>query len=383
MLTRWGILSTANINRHVLEGARLADGVEVVAVASRDSARAEAYARENWIPRAHGSYDALLADDGVDAVYIPLPNSLHHEWTLRALAAGKHVLCEKPYTRHPAEVEEAFDLAERNGLVLSEAFMWRHNPQTARFVELATRDRRAADDSRDVRLPPPRGDERAPERRARRRSADGRRLLLRQRRAGCSPASPSACTESRSPGRAASTCASRARCASRGDVVAEFTCSFTHDHQGLEAIGSEGTLFAGDPWHCKDGLIVVNGREERVTPENSYKLELENVSAAIHGEAPLLLGREDARGQARTIEALYAAAARLEPEANVREVPERRGRPEHRQHRRHRPADDRQHPARVHPIVDEEHLDGEHAVDERAEDRSARARARSSSGSRG
>ena len=136
MLTRWGILSTANINRLVLEGARLADGVEVVAVASRDSARAEAYARENGIPRAHGSYDALLADDGVDAVYIPLPNSLHHEWTLRALAAGKHVLCEKPYTRHPAEVDEAFDLADRNGLVLSEAFMWRHNPQTARFVEL-------------------------------------------------------------------------------------------------------------------------------------------------------------------------------------------------------------------------------------------------------
>ena len=105
MLTRWGILSTANINRHVLEGARLADGIEVVAVASRDSARAEAYAHKNGIPRAHGSYDALLADDGVDAVYIPLPNSLHHEWTLRALAAGKHVLCEKPYTRHSAEVD--------------------------------------------------------------------------------------------------------------------------------------------------------------------------------------------------------------------------------------------------------------------------------------
>ena len=92
------------------------------------------------------------------------------------------------------------------------------------------------------------------------------------------------------------------------DVVAEFTCSFTYDHQGLEAIGSEGTLFAADPWHCKDGLILLNGREERVVPENSYKLELENVSAAIHGEAPLLLGRADASAQARTIDALYAAA---------------------------------------------------------------------------
>src|SRR5215213_3668846 len=133
---RWGFLSTAKINRFVLEGAHLANAVDVVAVASRDRARADAYAREKSIPRSHGSYDALLADDGVDAVYISLPNSLHHEWTLRALAAGKHVLCEKPYTRHAAEVEEAFDLAERNGVVLSEAFMWRHNPQTARFLAL-------------------------------------------------------------------------------------------------------------------------------------------------------------------------------------------------------------------------------------------------------
>jgi predicted dehydrogenase len=92
------------------------------------------------------------------------------------------------------------------------------------------------------------------------------------------------------------------------DVVAEFSCALTYDHAGLEAIGSEGTLFAGDPWHCKDGLILLDGREERITPQNSYKLELENISAAIHGEAPLLLGREDARAQARAIEALYATA---------------------------------------------------------------------------
>jgi predicted dehydrogenase len=133
-LTRWGILSTANINRVVIAGARAAN-VEVVAVASREHARAEAYAREYEIPRAHGSYDALLADDGVDAIYISLPNGLHHEWTMRALDAGKHVLCEKPYSRRAADVEEAFDLAERRGLVLSEAFMWRHNPQTARVLE--------------------------------------------------------------------------------------------------------------------------------------------------------------------------------------------------------------------------------------------------------
>src|SRR4051794_38249441 len=99
--TRWGFLSTANINRALLEGARLAEGLEVVAVGSRDRTRADAYAREHSILRAHDSYEGLLADDGADAVYISLPNSLHHEWTMRALTAGKHVLCEKPYTRHP------------------------------------------------------------------------------------------------------------------------------------------------------------------------------------------------------------------------------------------------------------------------------------------
>ena len=132
-VTRWGILSTARINGAVLGGAAGSEAVEVVAVASRDGARAEAYAREHGIARAHGSYEALLEDDAVDAVYISLPNSMHHEWTLRALAAGKHVLCEKPYTRRPHEVEEAFDAADRAGLVLSEAFMWRHNPQTRRL----------------------------------------------------------------------------------------------------------------------------------------------------------------------------------------------------------------------------------------------------------
>src|SRR5205823_461710 len=83
---------------------------------------------------AHGSYEALLADPEVEAVYVSLPNSLHVEWTLRALAAGKHVLCEKPFSRRAHEVEEAFDLAEREGLVLTEGFMWRHHPQTAALV---------------------------------------------------------------------------------------------------------------------------------------------------------------------------------------------------------------------------------------------------------
>ncbi len=92
MPVKWGILSTANINRLFLAGARQAEGVEVIAVASRERARAESFAQQEGIARAHGSYDALLADPEIDAVYIPLPNSMHVEWSVRALEAGKHVL---------------------------------------------------------------------------------------------------------------------------------------------------------------------------------------------------------------------------------------------------------------------------------------------------
>ena len=97
----------------MLPGAHASPKVDVVAVASRDSARAEDYAREWQIERAYGSYDELLADPDVEAIYNPLPNTMHAEWSIKALDAGKHVLCEKPISRHAAEVEAAFDAAER------------------------------------------------------------------------------------------------------------------------------------------------------------------------------------------------------------------------------------------------------------------------------
>src|SRR5271166_6036063 len=133
---RLGLLSTARINELLVAGARQARGVEVVAIGSGDRGRAEAQAQALGIPRAHDSYEALLADPEVEAVYIALPNSLHVEWSLRALESGRHVLCEKPLSRHPADVQRAYDAAERAGLVLAEAFMWRHHPQTRRLLEL-------------------------------------------------------------------------------------------------------------------------------------------------------------------------------------------------------------------------------------------------------
>src|SRR3989440_4308119 len=133
---KWGIISTADINRKVIPGAHASPKVDLVGVASRDQARAEAYAKEWEIPRAYGSYEALLDDPEIEAVYISLPNTLHCEWSIRALEAGKHVLCEKPMSRHPEEVEAAFDAAERARRLLMEAFMYRHNPQTKRLRQL-------------------------------------------------------------------------------------------------------------------------------------------------------------------------------------------------------------------------------------------------------
>src|SRR5258705_10434873 len=115
-------MSTANINRKVIPGAHASPKVELVAVASRDQARADQYAKTWEIPRAYGSYEALLADPEVEAVYLSLPNSLHCEWAIRALEAGKHVLCGKPLSRHAGEGEARFDAADPPGGLPSAAF---------------------------------------------------------------------------------------------------------------------------------------------------------------------------------------------------------------------------------------------------------------------
>ncbi len=127
---RIGILSTANIARHFVAGVEGSHKVSVVAVASRDLAAAQGFAERNRIPRALGSYDALLADPDIDAVYNPLPNSMHAEWTIRALEAGKHVLCEKPIAVTAADAHLMFAAARSAGKCLVEAFPYRAQPQT-------------------------------------------------------------------------------------------------------------------------------------------------------------------------------------------------------------------------------------------------------------
>jgi xylose dehydrogenase (NAD/NADP) len=313
-MTKWGIISTAHINRLVLAGARKSDRVEVVAVASRDQGRAEAYARENGIERAHGSYEALLGDPEVEAVYISLPNAPHVEWSIRALEAGKHVLCEKPLSRHPEDVERAFDVADRTGRLLSEAFMYRHNPQTRRLRELVEEDAIGAlrlvrsaftfklDDEANVRL-----------------SAELEGGALMDVGCYCVSGSrllggePEQVLGHQVVGPSGVDVVFAGTMRFPGDVVAQFDCGFrTPDRDELEVVGEEGSLFLDDPWHCRTPVIEVrrDGARDEIAfePVDSYRLELENLSDAIAGEAPPLLGREDAVGQARAIEALYRSA---------------------------------------------------------------------------
>jgi predicted dehydrogenase len=133
---RFGILGAANIARQFCRGVAGSKLVAVEAVASRDGAKAAAFGHECGIPRHHGSYQALLADPAVEAVYIPLPNSMHAEWIMKALAAGKHVLCEKPFTLTGAEAGAAYAAASAAGLHLAEAYPYMSQPQTLRLRAL-------------------------------------------------------------------------------------------------------------------------------------------------------------------------------------------------------------------------------------------------------
>jgi len=318
MSLRWGILSTARIADKLLYSG---SGQEFVAVGSRDLARGEAYAREKGLERAHGSYDALLADPDVDAIYIPLPNSLHVEWSIRALEAGKHVLCEKPLSRDPSEVARAFDVAEREGRMLAEGFMWRHHPQVSTTLELLRGGE--IGELRIIRshfaFAAPDGDIRL------QAGLDGGGLMD----VGCYCVSgcrtlagdePVAAWAELVTGGDGVDVALAATLRFPDDVLAHFDCGLAYPGgHSLEAVGTAGSLRLGDPWHGRDAAIEVrrgDGVVERVIdagPANSYALELADFEAAVRGERAPLLGREDALGQARAIAGLYTSAERNTP----------------------------------------------------------------------
>jgi predicted dehydrogenase len=281
--------------------------------------RALNYARTWDIERAYGTYEELLADPDVEAVYNPLPNTLHAEWSIKALDAGKHVLCEKPFSRHVEEVEASFDAAERNGRVLSEAFMFRHSPQTARLKELVdggaigtlrlirSTFSYSLYDAENIRL---------------RADVEGGALMD----VGCYCVSgsrllggePESVFASAWFGETGTDWVFTATMRFPNDVLALFDCGTAlQDRDELEVVGSEGSLFLDDPWHGNVPVIEVRREDgsERIElePQDAYRVELENLCDVIRGEGELLLGREDAVAQARVLEALYESATTGQP----------------------------------------------------------------------
>jgi D-xylose 1-dehydrogenase (NADP+, D-xylono-1,5-lactone-forming) len=313
---RLGLLSTARINDSILAAAAASDRVAAVAVASRDAGRAKTYARVHALARAHGSYDALLEDPEVDAVYVALPNGLHHEWTLRALRRGKHVLCEKPYSRRPAEAQEAFALAEASGLVLMEAFMYRHHPQTAVVADLVSEG--VLGNLRAIRATFTFLLKRADDARLR-PELDGGSLLD----VGCYCVSgsrllagePVRVQGTQVTGETGVDLAFHGMLVFADDVVAQIDCSFTLPRfQRLEAHGEQGSLLVEAPWRPDWGGAVLLRRGDETTrievpSADMFRLELENLADAIAGRARPLLGGADALGQARALDALLRSAA--------------------------------------------------------------------------
>ena len=304
---RIGLLSTAGINGAILGARSEAAPFSVDAVGSRDAARAQAYAAEHGIARARGSYEELLADTGLDAVYIALPNALHHEWAMRALAAGKHVLCEKPYSREPAQVDEAFDEAERRTLVLTEGYMWRHAAQTRLLRDLLPRvgEVRAVHAVFTATLgrdDDPRWD-----------AGLGGGALLDL---GCYCVSAARLVLGE-PDAAHGAARLRdgvdehfAGVLRFGDVFATFQCGFTSSLVNrIEVIGSSGVLEVPQAFVDPPGVVLLDGEEHRVEPGDHYRAELDDFCAAIRGERRVLIDRLEMRGQAGALAALLASSS--------------------------------------------------------------------------
>ena len=312
---RWGLLGTARINRALIPAIRASARSRLDAVASRTDARAREYAEEWQIPRAFGSYEALLSDSAIDAVYIPLPNHLHVEWTLLAIEAGKHVLCEKPMALVASDVDRIADAAARRGVVAAEAFMYRHHPLTSRVASLVADGAvgrlqviRGAftfvlTRSSDVRLVPEWG---------------GGSLWD----VGCYPVSyarllagePREVTAqaTRHPGGIDLTVAGTLRFAE--DVLGVVDCSFgTHFRTFMEVAGADGVMLIETPFKpgVDASLRLTRGDsvETVVVPgEPLYVGEVEDLEAGVFdGRAPRVT-LADTRGNVATLAALHEAA---------------------------------------------------------------------------
>jgi len=316
---RWGVISTANIGRWAVNPAiQASSNGELVAVASRDERRAREFAKQGNIPDCCGSYEALLANDGIDAVYIPLPNSLHREWTIKAAEAGKHVLCEKPLALSEAECMHMNDAAEANGVKLMEAFMYRFHPRTEKILRML-RDGNLGDIRMissvftfrltrpdNIRLDPDLG---------------GGSLMdvgcycvnLSRTAAGCEPVEAQAIAVQSKSG-VDEMMAGTLRFPN--DLLASFQCGLnTRRRESYEIGGTEAYLKVSDAFLPGDDDVVIEEYRDQAGPaihpipgSDEYRNMVEHfANCVINDTAPRYPASEAALNM-RTIEALYASA---------------------------------------------------------------------------
>jgi predicted dehydrogenase len=321
---RWGVLSTAAIGRtKVIPAIQRGERSEVVAIASRDLALARSVANELGIPTAHGTYEALLADPDVDAVYLPLPNHLHKPWTIAAARAGKHVLCEKPLALTAHDAEEMIEACDREGVRLMEAFMYRLHPSWVAVRELVASGRIGRlqavqswfsfynDDPANIRNIP---------------EAGGGALYD----IGCYCVNLSRMLFGREPTEVAGTIVRDATgtdvlsagTLSFGDGIASFGCSTrAESDQRVEIYGTGGRISIGIPFNIPPDLPttvhLVAGGDPPVAPHvetlrfdaaDPYTVEADAFAAAVLADQPVPVTPDDAVANLRVIERLLAAS---------------------------------------------------------------------------
>lgn len=318
---RWGLLGTARISRMVIPPLRASAGNRLAAVASRDLARARGYAQEWGIERAHGAYEALLADPEIDAVYIPLPNHLHAQWTIRAARAGKHVLCEKPLALSVAEVDAMGAAARESGVVLAEAFMYRHHPQTLKVKALV--DAGAIGAVRFVRgtfsFPLTRPDD------VRLRPEWGGGCLWD---VGCYPLSFTRFVLGREPlevtgahvlGPTGIDETFAGQLAFPGGVLAQIDAGFRSPFRAeFEIAGTDGAIRVRHPWKPAPDLpiLVTRGEESEaiaVEETDRYLLEIEDLADCVRTGREPRVSLAESRGNVAAIVALLQSAREGRP----------------------------------------------------------------------
>jgi len=317
----WGLLSTARINRALITPLRASKRNHLLAVASRTQQSVDRYAREWKIPRAHGSYEALLADPEIDVIYNSLPNHLHAEWTIRAVEAGKHVLCEKPLALGVDEVDAMQEAARKHGRVVAEAFMYRHHPQTLKVQDLIRNGSLGTlklirgsfsfvlAREGDVRLDPAMG---------------GGSIWD----VGCYPISYARTITGENPlevfgwqvtGQTGidETFVGQMRFAN--DIHAQFDCSFAIPfHAFMEIIGSEGTLNVPNPFKpgVDEKIYITRGDKTetiKIKGQELYIGEVEDMADAILLRHAPRISLDDSRANVAVISSLLESARAGKP----------------------------------------------------------------------